>query len=188
MLALIEMHEGGLVLYSLNLKNIFKMKTFFQFTIALFLLVSCNKEVDTTSQELNTYSSLNNSISTPYDGTAETRTAGNMVVNITTTAKSTVNVTASKVNVTYLCGDSFTVVANPGQVSQQTFTATAATITEPDTKLKLTKNPGVNQVIYNDKSTCTITANTTSQLIVNIQPGNINTNTVAIVGDEPDGF
>lgn len=164
------------------------MKTFFQSAFALLLLVSCNKEVDTTSEALNTKLFQDSVISTSVYEAAENRVAGNMVISLTNTDKSSVYVTAAKVSITYLSGDSFIVVTNQGSFSQQTFTATSATITEPDATLKLTKNPGVNQIIYNDKSTCNITASAGSQLIVNIQPGNINTNALCIIGDEEDGL
>lgn len=163
------------------------MKTFFHFAILLLFFVSCDKNTDYGFNPIQRSSDDFNSNYYDYN-IAESVTAGNMIVNITTSAKSVVTVITKKVNVNYLNDDTFTVVTNPGTFNQQSYTATAASITEPDSTLKVVKNPGLYQTVYNSKYTCTITANATSQLIVNVQPGNISTNALSIVGDEDEGF
>ncbi|MFM2394964.1 MAG: hypothetical protein RLZZ546_2947 [Bacteroidota bacterium] len=150
------------------------MKTLFFIAITIILFSSCQNE----SALINNFDNIQTTIRTP----------SNMTISITKVDRSLINVPTSKVSITYLNDNTFTIVANPGTASQQTFTALSAIITEPDTNLKLVKNPSNNQVVYTEKLTCTVTADVLNKLIVNIQPGNINTTALVLIGEEQDGL
>jgi uncharacterized protein YcfL len=150
------------------------MKTFFQFALAILLFTSCDQD-----------SSLTNNFD---NQTVSTRTSSNMSISITHVNKSVTTISAAKVNVTYGSDNTFTVVTNPGTISQQTFTAVGTSITEPNNKLKVVKNPGLNQTVYMDKSITTISADNENMLLVNIQPGNISTSAISLIVEEQDGF
>ncbi len=147
------------------------MKTCIYVFLALLCLSSCNQN-----------SSL---ISSDDEHTITSRKASNMVVTITKTDGSVVSLVSNKFTAQQgVSTSSFAVVVNPGNESQQSFTASLLTASEPDAALKLTKNPGVNQTIYSNKSTVSISPG--SSLQVNINSGTIITTATSVVGDEDD--
>ena len=122
-----------------------------------------------------------------HDQDADTRSSGDMTIEITKLDRSTVTLTIASVSFAHTIGTGFTVVTNPGSFGSQTFTASEARVVEPDSDLKFTKNPGVNQTVWTDKEEAII-IDESDGLKATINPGNIVTTALSIIIEEHDGF
>lgn len=121
-----------------------------------------------------------------HDQDAVTRASGNMTIEITKLDRSTVSLTIASASFTHTVGTGFTVVTNPGTFGAQTFSALEARVVEPDSDLKFTKNPGLNQTVWTDKEEAII-VDENDGLKATINPGNIVTTALSIIVDEIDG-
>lgn len=148
---------------------------FYLVCITTFIFTSCSKDTDINGRQL-------------LDKDANIRSVNNLNVVITKSDRTIVTLNASKITATYLSNDLFTLVVNQGTEYTQVFTAFATVVSDPESHLKVVKNPGANQTVYLNKNNLSISANAANNLLVNIQPGNISTTAVSIVGDESEGL
>lgn len=148
------------------------MKSIFHMAIAMLFFASCN----TDSLNESSFENVETNI----------RKAPNMAVSITKPDLTVVQLTTSRVHVVHTFGNQFTLVVNYGMPNAISYTCILASINEPDHMLEVIKSPG--NTPYPNKTSCIISANAVDKLLLNIQPGNISTNAVSIIGEEDDAI
>ena len=147
-------------------------KNIFFVVLAALALVSCTKNSDTFST------------SNPV---AENRTDENMEISIQTTGDAEINISPEKVVISNPNAASFTVTVNPGQFNEQNYTAVSLIASHAADGLKVTKNPGLYQVIYEDQGEVVITPNSSSVFNLTIQPAGIQTSSYQTIIEEDEG-
>ncbi len=118
---------------------------------------------------------------------AENRTDEKMEISIQTTGDAEINLSPEKVVISNPNAASFTVIVDPGKVSEQTYYAVSLTASHAADGLKVTKNPGLYQVIYEDQGEVVITPNSSSVFNLTIQPAGIQTSSYQSIIEENDG-
>lgn len=148
-------------------------KHFFFVVCAALTLASCTKNSDTffTSNPV-----------------AEKRTNERMEISIQTTGDNEVNLTPEKVVISNPNAASFTVTIDPGLVTEQVYSAVSLTASHAADSLKITKNPGLYQVVYEDQGEVTVSPNNSSVFNLSLQPIGVQTSGYHTIIEEQDGI
>lgn len=146
---------------------------FFTALVSATLFASCTKNSD--------FFSTSNPV-------AENRTDEKMEISIQTTGDAEINLSPEKVVISNPNAASFTVTVDPGKVSEQTYYAVSLTASHAADGLKVTKNPGLYQVVYEDQSEVIITPNSSSVSNLNVQPLGLTTSSYQTIIEDVDGI
>lgn len=148
-------------------------KPIFFAVCAALTLASCTKNSDTffTSNPV-----------------AEKRTNERMEISIQTTGDNEVNLTPEKVVISNPTSASFTVTVDPGLVTEHVYSAVSLTASHAADSLKITKNPGLYQVVYEDQGEVTVSPNSSSVFNLSIQPIGVQTSGYQTIIEEQDGI
>lgn len=148
-------------------------KHFFFVVCAALTLASCSKNSDTLFT------------SNPV---AEKRTDERMEISIQTTGDNQIDLTPERVVISNPNAASFTVTVDPGLVTEQVYTAVSLTASHAADGLKITKNPGLYQVVYEDQGEVTISPNSSSVFNLSIQPIGVQTSGYQTIIEEIEGI
>lgn len=141
--------------------------------LSVFLFSSCNKE------------SINDAT---HNTTTEIRTNNSISFSITLANQSVVNLSGTAFTAAYTSGSQFSITVYHTSNSPQTYTGISATITDSESRMELTTDPGFSEVVYQHMSTLNITADTVNRLNLAMDPGNIATTSTSVNGEEEDGL
>lgn len=119
---------------------------------------------------------------------AENRTNESMEISIQTTGDAEINLTPERVVISNPNAASFTVTVDPGLLSEQTYSAVYLSASHAADALKITKNPGIYQVVYEDQGEVVITPNSSSVFNLAIQPAGIQTTSYQTIIEEDSGL
>lgn len=118
----------------------------------------------------------------------ELRSSERMEISIQTTGDNEVNLTPEKVVISNPTSASFTVTVDPGHVTEQVYSAVSLTASHAADGLKITKNPGLYQVVYEDQGEVTVSPNNSSVFNLSIQPIGVQTSGYQTIITEDDGI
>ncbi|MBP7642046.1 MAG: hypothetical protein KA767_01840 [Saprospiraceae bacterium] len=146
---------------------------FFLALVSATLFASCTKNSDTLFT------------SNPV---AEKRTDERMEISIQTTGDAQIDLTPERVVISNPTSASFTVTVDPGLFTEQVYTAVSLTASHAADALKITKNPGFYQVVYEDQGEVTVSPNSSSVFNLSIQPIGVQTSGYQTIIEEDEGI
>ena len=146
-------------------------KLFFLLFVLVVVFSSCNQS-DIVSDSL----------------IAEARTSSGVTYEMVTNSRNNVTGTANKVSISNASNDHFEVTLNPGTSEEVTYTVISFVASHDDQKLRVIKNPGSAQVVYENKYLANVSV-TSGALGVTLSSGPIVvTGSTSVIIEEMGGI
>ncbi|MBK8701221.1 MAG: hypothetical protein IPN29_17455 [Saprospiraceae bacterium] len=129
----------------------------------------------------------NNDVFPTADIQSHIRSRSPIEVEIHTTADEWVRMEVNELSLSNPGTESFTVEITDGNQDQQTYYAVSLYASQAEDSLRIIKNPGLNQTVYEEKGEINVIPNTSSSFQLTINPGNIQTGASTCIIEELGG-